>query len=179
MAGESEEKEKVEGGEKGEEEVEKRIKKLEERLVQTERKAEDYLNQLMYMKADFENYKKREKKKRDEEVRQEVERFVARLLEVLDNLERALESARATRKKKPLVEGIEMVHSQFLQLLNEKGVEEIDALECEFDPNQHECVAVEEAQNGGDNEVVEVLQKGYKFKGRVIRSAKVKVAKKR
>jgi len=162
-----------------EEKVNEKIKELEKKLEESEKRAEDYLNQLKYMKADFENYKKRAAKEREEEVRREIEAFVVKLLDVLDNLERALESARRTRKKKPLVEGIEMVHRQFLDILKKEGLEEIEALGKTFDPYLHECIAVEELEDCNEDEVVEVFQKGYKLKGRVIRYSKVKIAKKR
>lgn len=178
MTGDSEKYENKEEEEaKEERDLEEKVRELEEKLDQEEKKSEDYLNQLKYVKADFENYKKRAERESREETRQEVERFVTKFLEVLDNLERALESARHSRKKKPLVEGIEMVHDQFLKLLEEEGLEEIEAQECEFDPNEHECITVEEGEDGEEEKVIEVFQKGYKFRGRVIRHAKVKIAR--
>lgn len=162
-----------------EEDVNKRIEELERKLKDAESRAEDYLNQLKYMKADFENYKKRVLKENKEEVRKEIEAFVVKLLDVLDNLERALLTARTTRKKKALVDGIEMVHREFFDILKKEGLEEIEALGKSFNHGEHECLAVEELDNCNDEEVIEVFQKGYILDGRVIRYSKVKIAKKR
>lgn len=160
-------------------EVERELEELRKRLEEAESRAEEYLNQLKYMKADFENYKKRVAREREEELNRRMEGFILRLLEVVDNLERAIEMGKKSRKKKPLLEGIELVHRQLLQALTQEGVEEIPALGRSFNPYEHECVAVEEASDCEDEEIVEVYQKGYKFKGRVIRSSKVKIAKRR
>ncbi|GCC11113.1 heat shock protein GrpE [archaeon] len=162
-----------------EEDVNKRIEELERKLKDAESRAEDYLNQLKYMKADFENYKKRVLKEEKEEVRKEIEAFVVKLLDVLDNLERALLTVRTTRKKKALVDGIEMVHREFFDILKKEGLEEIEALGKSFNHGEHECLAVEELDNCNDEEVIEVFQKGYILDGRVIRYSKVKIAKKR
>ncbi len=162
-----------------EDDVNKRIEELEKELKDAENRAEDYLNQLKYMKADFENYKKRVLKEKEEEVRKGIEAFIVKLLDVLDNLERALLTARTTRKKKALVDGIEMVHKEFLNILKNEGLEEIEAMGNSFDHGEHECIAVEELENCNDEEVIEVFQKGYRLDGRVIRYSKVKIAKKR
>ncbi|GBE54901.1 MAG TPA: nucleotide exchange factor GrpE [Euryarchaeota archaeon] len=162
-----------------EEDVNKRIEELERKLKDAESRAEDYLNQLKYMKADFENYRKRVLKEKEEEVRKGIEAFIVKLLDVLDNLERALLTARTTRKKKALVDGIEMVHIEFLNILKKEGLEEIEAMGKSFNHGEHECIAVEELDNCNDEEVIEVFQKGYRLDGRVIRYSKVKIAKKR
>ncbi len=160
-------------------ELEKELESLKAKLEEAENRAQDYLNQLKYMKADFENYKKRVAREREDELNRRMEGFILSLLEVVDNLERAIEMGKKSRKKKPLLEGIELVHRQLLQALAREGVEEIPALGKSFNPYEHECVAVEEASDCEDEEIIEVYQKGYKFKGRVIRSSKVKIAKKR
>ena len=151
-----------------EEDVNKRIEELERKLKDAESRAEDYLNQLKYMKADFENYRKRVLKEKEEEVRKGIEAFIVKLLDVLDNLERALLTARTTRKKKALVDGIEMVHIEFLNILKKEGLEEIEAMGKSFNHGEHECIAVEELDNCNDEEVIEVFQKGYRLDGRVI-----------
>jgi Molecular chaperone GrpE (heat shock protein) len=95
----------------------------------------------------------------------------------LDNLERALDSAKESSSHEAIAKGVEMVVRQFKDVLNKLGVEEIEALGKSFDPELHEAVMRAECEEGvEDNTVVEVLQKGYKYKDRVIRHSMVKVA---
>ncbi len=164
-------------------ECEARVKELEEELARTREElekargeAESYLNRLRYLQADFENYRKRMQREREELVRTASERVVTRLLEVLDSFELALESAKRTRGKRALVEGMQLIYTQLRGILEKEGLKEIPCEGC-LDPYYHEAVAVEEKEDCEDGEILEVLQKGYTLNGKVIRYAKVKVAK--
>ena len=164
-------------------EVEAKVKELEEELSrmrqeleEARKQAEDYLNRLRYLQADFDNYRKRVQREREEIVRTASERVVTQLLDVLDNFERALESAKRARGKKALLEGMQLIYAQLRGILEKEGLKEIPCEGC-LDPYYHEAVAVEVKEDCEDGEILEVLQKGYTLNGKVIRYAKVKVAR--
>ena len=98
------------------------------------------------------------------------------ILPVLDNLERALQVEVNEESAKAIKTGVEMVEKQLREVLEKLGVEEIEALGKEFDPNLHNAVMQEEAEEGQESGIVkEVLMKGYKTKDRVLRHSMVKV----
>ncbi len=138
------------------------------------RQAEETLDQLRRLQADFTNYRRRMMEEQSR-WRQEAEAELARaLLPVVDNLERAL--AAAGQDNHPVVQGVAMVHRQFLEVLRQAGVEPIAAQGQPFDPYRHEAVAREETAEHPDGTVIEVFQKGYLYRGRTLRPAMVKVA---
>jgi molecular chaperone GrpE len=142
-----------------------------------EERAQEYLSRLQYLQAEFENYRKREAKEREALARYAAERLIKDLLEVLDNLDRALESARKKGERGDLLRGIEMVRKQLWGILEREGVEPIPAVGKTFDPYLHEAVMVSSGTGAEDGKVVEELQKGYRLHSRVIRHARVRVAK--
>lgn len=99
------------------------------------------------------------------------------LLPVLDNFDRALGVDIEETNVKNLYKGVEMVHNQLLEVLQSKGLEEISSLNEQFDPNFHHAVVQEESENHDENTIIEVFQKGYKVKDKVIRPSMVKVSK--
>lgn len=155
--------------------LEEEIKVLEKELRDKNELAQEYLKRLQYLQADFENYKKKVLKERDEFSKYANEKLIFKLLEVLDNLERALSSA--SGGKKPLVTGVEMILKQLQGILEWEGVTPIQALGEIFDPHKHEAVMSVTTGKYPENSVVEELQKGYSLKSKVIRPALVKVEK--
>jgi molecular chaperone GrpE len=147
------------------------IKKLEE--CQKERS--EYLAGWQRARADFLNYKKEEEKRLEEFLEHINEGFVLELLPILDSFERAEKEIKG--RKDTLFSGFLQIKNQFLDFLKRKGLEEIETKKGErFDPNVHEVIeAVEKEKEKG--KVLEVLQKGYRFKGKIMRPAKVRVAK--
>lgn len=155
--------------------AEQRAAAAEERAAAAERRAEEYLAQLQRLKADFDNYRRR---MMHEQVRWQdaaVGRFVAGLLPVLDNLERGVSSAGAAEAE-ALREGMALILRQLQEYLERSGVQAIEALGRPFDPERHEAMARVEEEGRGEDTVVEVYQKGYVYKGAVLRPALVKVA---
>ncbi|MBR7164602.1 MAG: nucleotide exchange factor GrpE [Clostridia bacterium] len=122
--------------------------------------------------AEYENYKRRTQKEKDETYLHAQADTVAKLLPVLDNLERAL----ATEESSPFKDGIEMIVKQLLETLNKMGVSEIPAVGAPFDPNLHSAVMHIDDDELGANVIVEQFQKGYMLKDKVIRYSMVKVA---
>ncbi len=139
---------------------------------------EAILNRLVRLQADFENFKKRSQKEKTEMFQFASENFATKLLPVMDNLERAEAALTdASEEAKSYLDGLEMVFKQLKDVLKEEGLEEI-ICEGPFDPNLHHGVAVGEDDEKEDQDIIDVFQKGYKFKGKVIRPAMVKVCSK-
>ncbi|MDK2901196.1 Protein GrpE [Koleobacter methoxysyntrophicus] len=170
--------EKQQDDNEGQERPEEDINKIKKALEEKTKEAQDYFNMLQRLQADFENYKKRIKRDRQDMVNYAAEEIVKQLLPVIDNLERALDSAGEKGDVNPsFVEGIEMILKQIKGLLESQGVKEIEALGKKFDPQYHEAVMKIEDDTHGENTVVEVLQKGYIMNSKVIRPSLVKVSK--
>jgi molecular chaperone GrpE len=150
----------------------------EDVLQEIVKEDEAILNRLVRLQADFENFKKRSQKEKTEMYQFASESFATKLLPVMDNLERAEAAlADASEEAKGYIDGLEMVFKQLKDVLKEEGLEEI-VCEGPFDPNLHHGVAVGEDDEKEDQDIIDVFQKGYKFKGKVIRPAMVKVCNK-
>ena len=157
--------------------LEEEIKVLKKELKDKITLAEEYLERLQYLQADFENYKKNALKERDEFSKYANEKLIVKLLDVVDNLERALGSAEKSRSKRPLIEGVNMILKQLQDILKWEGVEAISAVDERFDPYKHEAVMGVTTGEHPQNAVVEELRRGYSLKSKVIRPALVKVEK--
>ena len=129
------------------------------------------LNRFQRLQADFENARKRNIKERSELINSANANLVLSLLPVLDNFQRALNSEESSKFK----EGIDLILKQFTEILEREGLQEIYCANKEFDPNFHDAVMQVHEENLPENTVVEVVQKGYTFKEKVIRAAMVKV----
>jgi len=152
-------------------------KGIEKQLLECQKLNEEYLNGWKRAKADFLNYKKGEAERIGEFVKQENEKFILKLLPVLDNLYIAEKELPKELKNNQWVEGVLKTKNHILDFLRSQGVEEIQSLGKKFDPNFHEAVDEIEKKGVEAETVVEEVKKGYLFHGRVIRPAKVKVAK--
>ncbi|HBV98121.1 MAG TPA: nucleotide exchange factor GrpE [Desulfotomaculum sp.] len=147
---------------------------LARQLDQERAKAEDYFNRLARMQADFDNYRRRVAREREELVKYAGEQIITALLPVLDNLERALSLRHDDVDK--VYEGIEMISRQIRDVLNSEGLEAVPAVGAQFNPEIHEAVMREEGGEHPENTVIEELRKGYSLRGKTIRAAMVKVA---
>ncbi|WEV80404.1 nucleotide exchange factor GrpE [Bacillus velezensis] len=132
-------------------------------------------NKLLRVQADFENYKRRNRLEMEVAQKYRSQNVVTEILPALDNFERALQVEAESEQTKSLLQGMEMVRRQLMDALEKEGVEAIEAVGQEFDPNLHQAVMQVEDENFGSNIVIEELQKGYKLKDRVIRPSMVKV----
>jgi molecular chaperone GrpE len=131
------------------------------------------VDQLKRVAADFDNFRKRASREREEIVAHANERLVKELLPILDDLERALVAA-AEHEEARLEEGVQLVHRSLAQLLERQGLKEIDA-EGKFDPHVHEALLSQPSERE-EGDVIDVVQKGYKLGERVLRPARVVVA---
>ncbi|HOW43646.1 MAG TPA: nucleotide exchange factor GrpE [Candidatus Aminicenantes bacterium] len=125
--------------------------------------------------AEMDNFRKRMLKERDEFQKYVLSEILLDLLQVYDNLERALK-AKTAEQDKGLVSGVEMIRKQFLDLLKKYQVTEIEALGRTFDPSRHEALSKEEREGISQPVVVEVYQKGFTYHNKLLRPALTKVA---
>lgn len=142
--------------------------------IEKEKYDELYDKHLRLM-AEYDNFKKRTQKEKEELGNFATAGTIEKLLPVIDNLERALESV-SEEEKSTFSEGVEMIYRQLIETLEKMGVSEIEAVGCEFDPNIHNAVMHVEDENAESSIVVEQFMKGYKYKDKVIRYSMVKVA---
>lgn len=133
-------------------------------------------NKILRLQADFLNYKTRTEKEKTSTYSNAIADTICALLPVLDNLERALEAEETEGNS--FKEGVEMIYTQLIGILEKKGLKEIEALHKPFDPNIHYGVAFEECDDVEDDTVIEVLQKGFTVNDKVIRPSMVKICKK-
>ena len=152
--------------EEPQEQVEQTVEEQQEQVVEDDR--------LLRLAADFENYKKRAARERQEYVALANERLLKELLPVLDDLERALGAAEQ-HEEAQLEEGVRLVHRSLASLLQRNGIEEI-ATDGKFDPHVHEALLAQPAEDREHGDVLDVIQKGYKLGDRVVRPARVIVA---
>lgn len=139
------------------------------------RHKEDYLEQLKRVQADFENYRKRIEKERAGHRDRANAELAGKLLECLDNLERALESAEKHQDVDRIIEGVKLTYTHLRSVLAKEGLEEIHAKGEHFDPHKHDAMLTVPGKTDGF--VAEELQKGYMFKDKVLRHSKVSVTK--
>lgn len=134
-------------------------------------------NDLLYLGAEFENYKKHAIRERSELIKYGHERFVRDLLEIVDNFERALATDVSAENQATLREGIAMTHRELQSLLQRYGVQEINPIGQPFDPAAHEALTSEESDKADPGTISRVFKKAYKLHDRLIRPAQVVVAK--
>ena len=152
---------------------------LEEKLAEKTAEYEDIFDQFQRLQADFANYKKRVEREKNEIFLYANEKIGLDLLNIIDNLERAIQSQSESdniEESSCLLDGINLVYRQLVDVLSKHGIKEIEALGKPFDMNLHHAVAQEETE-GEPNYVIDVFQKGYKINEKVLRPAMVKVSK--
>lgn len=135
---------------------------------------DEYLDSLRRSQADFQNFKRRNQTARSDGYDDGAREAVAAMLPVIDNLERAIKAAEESGSDPALLEGVRMTLKSLLEACGRFGLTELPAEGCDFDPEIHHAVMRE--QGGEPGKVLEVFQKGYKVKDRVIRYAMVKVS---
>jgi len=138
---------------------------------------DDYLDKLRRLKADFENYRKRVERDRVEWGRNAVQDFVAGLLPLVDDFERALAASKDADGETSLYQGVRMIHADLLKRLHSQGVVAIDPVGKPFDPAFHDALLEEETDETPDRTVLESLRTGYLFHGRILRPAQVKISR--
>jgi len=134
-------------------------------------------DKLLRIGAEFENYKKRVQREREELIKYAGEAFIFEFLHIIDNFERAFQAADKTQDFNVLHKGVEMILKEAENFLRDKGVKKMQVLGMQFDPHKHEAIEHAVYDDKPDNTIVEEFQAGYELNGKVIRPARVKVSK--
>ena len=157
---------------KNEEEKKKLEKEIKEEIEKEKKLSKEYLETLQRVQAEFENYMKRVEKDKEEFVKYAKHDLILKLLHIIDDFGRALNSKEA---KEEFVKGVEMIFKQLNKTLHEEGVREISALGEKFDVYRHDIVG--KVEGNKDDIIVEEVRRGYMLKDKVLRPSLVKVSK--
>jgi len=151
----------------------------EEKIAKLELELQEWKNSYTRKLAEFQNFTRRKEAEVSEMKKYASEGIILKVLDNIDNLERAENASAETKNFDALVEGVNMILRNLKYMLSEEGVEEIEAGEgVEFNPYEHQAMMTESKEELKDNDIVQVFQKGYKLKGKIIRPAMVTVNKK-
>ena len=143
-------------------------------LARARTQATEYRDHLQRLQAEFENYRKRMTRSQERLVDAELQRFVQRLLEVLDEFDLALIAAERQPDFEAFRKGVELVYAKLAETLRAEGLERIEAEGKAFDPNEHEAL-MQTGDGEGEPHVAEIFRQGYRLRGTVIRPASVRV----
>ena len=168
--------EEIQGQEEIKEEAEN-VEKDENELEKIKAELEEYKKAYAIKMADFQNFSKRKEKELQDFKEYAAKDIILKVLENLDNLERAQLATNDTNNMEALIEGLNMSVNNFKEMLKHEGVEEIEAQDKMYDATEHHAITTISDKEKANNTVVFVSQKGYKLKGRVIRPSMVVINK--
>jgi molecular chaperone GrpE len=142
-------------------------------------KEEDFKAKYFYLAAEIENMKRRFDREKENLLKYGNEKVLSGLVGVVDNFDLTVNALRSDNddKVKNIVKGIDMIRNQFLDVLKQNGLTQVEAMGKKFDPNFHEALSQAPAPGKEDEEIIQVYQQGYSLNGRLLRAAKVVVAK--
>ncbi|MBN2411992.1 nucleotide exchange factor GrpE [candidate division KSB1 bacterium] len=140
-----------------------------------EQEKPDYLDQLQRLQAEFINYKKRVERQQKEWHEYAIRGVITELLPVVDDFDYLFQHNEEQNEELPL-EGVKLIYNKLINCLKKLGLENIKTQNEIFDPELHEAVKVEQIENAEHGEILDVWQRGYTFRGKLLRPAKVKVA---
>jgi molecular chaperone GrpE len=153
------------------------ITDLQNELLATQAKADEYLEGWQRARADFANYKKRVERDQAQTYQNAAGSILKRYLNVVDDLERALKTRPQDGDGAAWAEGIELIYRKLLSILESEGIQPMNAEGVQFDPNLHEAIMSEDSEQHESGQVIEVLQQGYTLGDKVLRPAMVRVAR--
>jgi molecular chaperone GrpE len=144
------------------------------------KKEEDFKSKYFYLAAEIENMRRRNEREKENLLKFGNEKVMSSLVSVVDNFDLTVNALKNDNddKVQNIVKGIDMIRTQFLEVLKQNGLTPVDSLGKIFDPNFHEAVAQAPADGKEDQEIVTEYQRGYMLNGRLLRASKVVVAKK-
>ena len=151
---------------------------IKQQMEELNHKVTEYEDMARRAIAESDNIRKRAEKERREIIKFSNKNLLTSMLGFMDNFERALNSKPDENSGgMEFYKGIEMIHKQFLSFLEENGVEHMDEINAEFNPNIHEAIGLEEDDKYEKETVIEVYSKGYKLNGEILRLPKVRIGK--
>jgi len=145
---------------------------LEDKLKEKTKLAEQYLTQLKYLQADFDNYRKKLEKEKENLIKLSNENLIKELLVILDDFDSSIKLLTDDKNR----QGFLMLKNKFFKILTVHGLKKIEALGKKFNPDFHETL-YKEISEKEDGEIIEEIQKGYEFYSKVLRPSKVRVSK--
>ncbi len=146
------------------------------KLAALERLAEENQNRYLRAQADFDNFRRRTLKEKEELAQYATSKLVGELLPVLDNFQRALQTSGDAAQSDSFAKGVDMIYRQLFQVLEAEGLKAMEPIGQPFDPEHHQAIMQVETDEYEEGIVVEVMQPGYWLKDKVIRPAMVKVS---
>lgn len=146
------------------------------RYAELARQAEDSQQRLLRAQADFDNFRRRTQKEKEELAQYASSKLLTQLLPIVDNFERALTAASGSGDSESLAKGVDMIFRQLQGVLEQEGLKSMDTVGQPFNPEFHQAVMQVESDEHEEGTVVEELQKGYTLKDKVLRPAMVKVS---
>lgn len=158
------------------EEADKKNSKKKDKKDKKDQQIEELTDKYRRTMAEFDNFRKRTEKEKASMYEIGARDIIEKILPVVDNFERGLNSIPEAEKTGAVAEGMDKIYKQLTKVLEDAGVKEIEACGAEFDPNFHNAVMHVEDDSLGENVVAEVLQKGYTYRDTVVRHSMVKVA---
>lgn len=156
---------------------EEQILTREAELAQAKAQISEHYAQLQRLQADFDNYRKRTQKEKEDLAQYAATRVVEAMLPIVDNFERAITSAQTSQDFEAFAQGVEMIYRQVYSLLEKEGLKPIEAVGQPFDPKVHDAIVQMDSDEYPENTVIEELQKGYYLKDKVLRPSMVKVSR--
>lgn len=151
------------------------VEKLMARIEEKQTLLEEMTNRFQRLQADFDNFRRRTRKEIEETSSVVAQDLMLQILPVIDNLERALDE-KSQQDGQAIIAGVELIYRQMVGLLAKNGLEAIEAVGSQFNPEQHQAVLREEDPTQPDGTILAELQKGYRVGNKVIRPSMVKVA---
>ena len=145
--------------------------------AQLQKERDEYYDRLLRKTAEFDNYRKRTDRERQQMAESAAADLIKELLPLIDDLDRAIKADAGADGTAAIRRGVELIHKQLVETLRKRGVTPLEALGADFDPHVHEAVAYEPAEGRREGEVIEEFSRGYKLGDRLLRPAMVKVAK--
>ena len=155
----------------------KSVPKDQDPLAEALQMAEKFKTDFLYLRAEFDNYKRNAIKERSDTIKYGSERLIVEILSAIDNFDRALETQVTAENFTQFVKGMELTQKEFKAALTKFGVTEVQTQGAAFDPATHEALGAEETKEIPSGHVFRVFKKAYKLHEKVIRPAQVIVAK--
>ncbi|MBI4970265.1 MAG: nucleotide exchange factor GrpE [Candidatus Omnitrophica bacterium] len=147
-------------------------------LAKQAKELEELRDKMLRTAADYENAKKRAVREKDEFLKFANERLIREFLPVLDNLDRAIVHAKTHKdSRESILQGVEIIQKHLFEMLKSHGLERQEVIGKKFDPHQHEALGEIEHKEAPEETILEELEGGYTFQGRLLRPAKVRIAK--
>lgn len=157
------------------EELQKKCEEYRNRAEENKKKGEEYLKNLKLLKAEFENYRKRETQYRENFTKMANKELILKLLPVMDDMDKAIWESKKNDVHESFLEGAELIYRKLLNILEKEGVRQVQAIGEKFDPKYHEAVMAIASPDYEDYAIVEEFRKGYILNDEVIRATQVSV----